>query len=129
MFCFNLIGVFIIVLISGFAMKGNSLEQVSIAAQKIVANRANLAWYQHIAAGMICGICIQIAVQRKDQPLGIILPVMVFILTGTEHCIADGFYYTIAGKLMEWRNLLQIFEVFCGNAMGALLICHLSKDE
>ena len=129
MFCINLIGVFTIALIGGFATKGNSLEQVSIAAQKIVANRANLVWYQHIAAGIICGICIQIAVQRKDQPLGIILPVMVFILTGAEHCIADGFYYTIAGKLMEWRNLLQIFEVFGGNAMGALLICYLSKDE
>jgi len=45
MFCINLIGVFTIALIGGFAMKGNSLEQVSIAAQKIVANRANLVWY------------------------------------------------------------------------------------
>jgi len=53
---------------------------------------------------------------------------MVFILTGSEHCIADFFYYMLAHN-MGMRQLLQIFEVMIGNYLGASIILFCSKES
>lgn len=76
-------------------------------AKTIIANRDAQLWYQHIVGGIGCGICIQMAVnnwKKKSEPLGVILPVMIFILANFEHCIADAFYY--CWSAFEWRHLL-----------------------
>lgn len=55
-----------------------------------------------LADGIICGICIAVAVRgyRKAESTGkylaIILGVMVFILAGAEHVVANMFYMTMA---------------------------------
>ena len=98
-------------------------ELVYESARPIIESRDAELWYQHIVGGMGCGICIQMAVlnwAKKYEPLGVILPVALFILCGFEHCVADAFYY--AWSAFEWRHLLQIFEVFCGNMLGAFIV-------
>ena len=98
-------------------------ELIYECAQPILESRDAELWYQHIVGGIGCGICIQMAVNNwkaKGEPLGVILPVALFILCGFEHCIADAFYY--AWSAFEWRHLLQIFEVFCGNMIGAFIV-------
>lgn len=98
-------------------------ELIYECAQPILESRDVELWYQHIAGGIGCGICIQMAVNNwkaKGEPLGVILPVALFILCGFEHCIADAFYY--AWSAFEWRHLLQIFEVFIGNMIGAFIV-------
>ena len=92
-------------------------------AKAIIANRDAQSWYQHIIGGIGCGICIQMAVnnwKKKGEPWGVILPVMIFILAGFEHCIADAFYY--CWSAFEWRHLLQICLVFIGNCLGAFIV-------
>ena len=55
-----------------------------------------------LADGIICGICIAVAVRgyRKAEGTGkylaVILGVMVFILAGAEHVVANMFYMTMA---------------------------------
>lgn len=98
-------------------------ELVYECAQPIIESRDAELWYQHIVGGIGCGICIQMAVNnwaKKHESLGVILPVAVFILCGFEHCIADAFYYTWSA--FEWQHLLQIFEVFIGNMLGAFIV-------
>jgi len=55
------------------------------------------------------------------------MPTMIFVLTGSEHCIADSFYYCLAQ--WNWMRALQIFEVFIGNFIGATLITLCSSDN
>lgn len=89
----------------------------------IIATRDVKIWYQHILSGILCGICIQIAVNNykgNKSYLGIILPVMTFIMIGGEHCVADTFYY--AWGAWSLQHLIQIFEVFIGNFIGAMFV-------
>lgn len=98
-------------------------ELIYECASPIIENRDTELWYQHIIGGMGCGICIQMAVNNwkaKNKSLGVILPVMIFILASFEHCIADAFYY--CWSAFEWRHLLQIFEVFIGNMIGSFIV-------
>lgn len=98
-------------------------ELIYECASPIIESRDAELWYQHIIGGMGCGICIQMAVNNwkaKNKSLGVILPVMIFILVGFEHCIADAFYY--AWSAFEWRHLLQICLVFIGNMLGAFIV-------
>ncbi len=89
----------------------------------IVTARDDKIWYQHIFSGMICGACIQFAVynySNNHSYLSAILPVMIFILVGGEHCIADSFYYMWSA--WSWHHALAIGLVFIGNLLGAILV-------
>lgn len=100
----NLLGVLTIFIIR--CLDANSYL-VFEDAKAIIASRDAQLWYQHIIGGIGCGICIQMAVnnwKKKGEPLGVILPVMIFILANFEHCIADAFYY--CWSAFEWRHLL-----------------------
>lgn len=73
--------------------------------------------------GWLCNLCIFLAVdgfQRIQNTLGkylaIWLGVMVFVLSGLEHCVADMFYWWLAGyPISGWRVLLV---VTLGNILG-----------
>lgn len=55
------------------------------------------------------------------QILAVFLPVVVFILSGFEHCIANMFYFTIAE---EWSvtSLGYLMIMTLGNALGGMFI-------
>ncbi len=55
------------------------------------------------------------------KTLAIFLPVMVFILSGYEHCIANMFYYTIAGA-WSVKSVGYLLIMTLGNAVGGIFI-------
>jgi formate/nitrite transporter FocA (FNT family) len=61
---------------------------------------------------------------HKDYPvlsyIAVILGVVVFILAGFEHSIADMLYAVLAGKVTEF--LLPLLIITLGNAIGGNLI-------
>lgn len=78
--------------------------------------------------GLLCNLFIYIAVEsyaknphELGKYLGIFFGVMVFILSGYEHCVADMFYVTAAGA---WSGdmLLRILVITAGNAAGGVLL-------
>lgn len=78
--------------------------------------------------GILCNIFIYIAVegyQKNPHELGkylsLFFGVMVFILTGTEHCVADMFYFWMAGA-WSGRAILCVIVISLGNAVGGVLI-------
>ena len=78
--------------------------------------------------GILCNIFIYIAVegyQRNPHEIGkylsLFFGVMVFILTGTEHCVADMFYFWMAGAWCG-RAILCVIVISLGNAVGGVLI-------
>ena len=78
--------------------------------------------------GILCNIFIYIAVESFNKNphelgkyLGLFFGVMVFILSGYEHCVADMFYVSAAGC---WSGdmLLRILVITAGNAVGGVLL-------
>lgn len=82
--------------------------------------------------GILCNIFIYIAVEGyKSNPhelgkyLSLFFGVMVFILCGTEHCVADMFYFWMAG--WSARAILCVLVITLGNAVGGVLFATLHK--
>lgn len=77
---------------------------------------------------MFCGILMFLAVDnyKKNKSdfakyLGIFMCVIVFILSGFEHCIANMFYFSLA-SLWSTKSLWYILIMIIGNSIGAILI-------
>lgn len=60
------------------------------------------------------------------QMLAIFLPVMVFILSGFEHCVANMFYFT-AGGAWNPNSALYMLIMTLGNAVGGMFIPFVRK--
>ena len=76
---------------------------------------------------VFCNILIYIAVEgfrRNPHELGkylsLFFGVAVFILCGFEHCIANMYYFSIAG-LWDGKALLYLLVMTFGNAIGGIL--------
>ena len=70
-----------------------------------------------------CGALIHFAVKNKITILTI-FAVMIFILIGAEHCIAD-FPYLLFN--LSPINILKFIAIIFGNSIGAILIERLNK--
>ena len=69
-----------------------------------------------------CGMLIHFAVKNKIIILTI-FSVMIFILIGAEHCIADFPYYLFNINL---HSTFKFISIILGNSLGAILIERLS---
>jgi len=77
---------------------------------------------------VFCNILIYIAVdgfRRNPHELGkylaLFFGVMVFILCGFEHCVANMYYFSIAG-VWSGKAMLYILVMTLGNAAGGILL-------
>ena len=53
--------------------------------------------------------------------IGVFMCVIVFILCGFEHCVANMFYFSIAG-VWNGHTILYLLIMTLGNACGGVLI-------
>lgn len=77
---------------------------------------------------IFCNLLMYIAVDGfKNNPhefgkyLGLFLGVVVFILCGFEHCVANMFYFSMAGA-WDMHTFIWLLIMTAGNAVGGLLI-------
>ena len=78
---------------------------------------------------IFCGILMYIAVdgfKEKENPLILFFCVSVFILSGFEHCIANMFYFSIAGA-WSLKTIVYLIIMTLGNSLGGVLIPSLKK--
>ena len=122
----NILGVFLLSII---------LKQTHIIDSNIINYCKDLTntkqdekWYEVIILSMMCGIMIYLAVEgHKKCPYNIgkvlfaYLPIVLFILCGFEHVVANVCYYTYASVFNGWVVLWFILMAI-GNALGSLLI-------
>lgn len=104
------------------------------AAASVDAKTNDTLWSAFILA-VFCGILMFAAVEnaRKsnesgahvEKTLGIVFCVMVFILCGFNHCVADMFYIFLTGTLGQAAAYLPI--VIVGNSAGGMLFPLLKK--
>lgn len=82
---------------------------------------------------IFCNILIYLGVEsykNNAHPfgkyLGIVFGVMVFILCGFEHCVANMFYFSMAG-IFAPKMLLYLLVMTLGNAVGGVFFPVLRK--
>ena len=79
---------------------------------------------------VFCGILMYIAVNNYKKVsneigkyVGIFMCVMVFILCGFEHCVANMFYFSIA-NVWSFKTLLYLLIMILGNSFGSIIIAY-----
>ncbi len=119
----NLIGTGLTAGIAGLSRIAGVAERAAALCQ--VKTEDNLL--SLFCLGILCNILIYIAVEGfKNNPhelgkyLSLFFGVMVFILCGTEHCVADMFYFWMAGA-WSGRAILCVLTITLGNAVGGVL--------
>lgn len=92
----------------------------------IVEAKCSETFWSALMRSIGCGMCMWIAVdgwKKFNNPLTIILPVMMFILCGFDHCIANCGYLGMSGVLWSWNLPVWIL----GNSIGSLGLNYLAK--
>ncbi len=120
----NFIGTFLVarlVLLTRF-------KSVSDKAVDLVNLKLNDNLFSIFILAVLCGILMYIAVnnyKKINNEIGkyscIFMCVMVFILSGFEHSIANMYYISVA-NLLSLKSLLYIFIMILGNSVGSILI-------
>lgn len=120
---------------AGTALVGFLVRQTRIAtkivpaAQKLCEIKLADSLPSVLVLAIFCGFLMFVAVEsfRRDLPplfrfLMVFLCVMIFILSGFEHCIANMFYFSVSGSLTSPETgsatLISILVMTLGNAIG-----------
>jgi len=123
----NWIGTFLVGTALRFSRVGGS---VAARAESLCQVKMADGWISLLVLSFFCGILMFLAVdsfRRKDEIPSIartalvFLCVMVFILSGFEHCVADMYYFSAAGM---WNpdSLLRTLWMTLGNSLGGFLL-------
>lgn len=119
----NLVGTVATGIIVQFTRNGQALSQkaAEICSTKISDNALSL-----FILAILCNICIFVAVygfKTAGSPviglMAVIFGVMVFILSGFEHCVADMFYLSLGNAWLQGWWIIPI--ITAGNLVGGQL--------
>ena len=121
------IGNFIGTGIVGVLMRMTRVANIAQKAQALCNTKLNDSILSIFILSIFCGILMYVAVDSfKNNPhdfgknIGLFLGVTVFILCGFEHCIANMFYFTVAG-MWSGKAILYIIVMTLGNSVGGVL--------
>lgn len=106
--------------------RGAALSGIVAKAQTICAAKTADSAGSLLILAFFCGILMYLAVDtfRRELPpvirlINVFLCVMVFILSGFEHCIANMYYFSVA-DIWNVNNLGLILLMTLGNALGGM---------
>ena len=120
----NLIGTGIVALIILNTRNG---EAIATAAKALCEVKMNDTYTSLFLLGAFCNIMIYISVEGYNKVpyelgkyISLFLGVMVFILSGFEHSIADMFYFWAAGN-WSVESVIRLLIITLGNAVGGIV--------
>ncbi len=126
----NVVGTGIIALFALLSRVGPVLTEKAMGLCRIKLDDSYMSLF---FLGMLCNILIYVAVEGyKNNPhelgkyMSIVFGIVVFILCGTEHCVADMFYFWMA-KAWSGEAVLAILVITLGNSVGGVIIPLLKK--
>ena len=113
----NIVGTYIMSLV--YRITHTDFTQIN----DIWLNKINKSTYEVLILSIMCGILMYLAIDNYNKNrniIFIIMPVMVFILSGFEHSIANMFYYFSS----DYRNIesaIYLLTNIFGNGVGAII--------
>ncbi len=121
----NFVGATVLALVEGLTRVGPALQAraQTVASVKLADSPLSI-----FLLALLCDIMIYIAVDgyannphELGKYLAIFFGVTVFILCGFEHCVANMYYFAMAGAWSA-RSIGYILLMTLGNAVGGVLI-------
>lgn len=116
----NLIGVLVPTLAVA-SQRGDVMEKFMTVSE----NKFSAGFLSMFIFGCFCGVLMFIAVYCKNTVITVFC-IMVFILSGYEHCIADFPYLAVNFSL---ANAGKFLCVVAGNSVGSVVTHYLIKEE
>ena len=117
--------------IGSYFIAGGIVRVIGIRTDELWLNKLDKGFFEVFFLSVICGVLMYLAVTlyRKEQnPLYVIMPIMVFILSGCEHCIANIFYWSLHTNPMITLEIpLYILVNILGNSLGSIIFYQLDK--
>ncbi len=125
---FTLIGNLIGTMLTAYLVLNTRIANISIKAKEISMIKIHDNYLSIFILAMFCGMLMYIAVNnyKKGEDsiikyLSIIICVIVFILCGFEHCIANMYYISLA-KVWSLKAILIMLVMIFGNSIGSIVI-------
>lgn len=119
----NLVGAEVVALLLKATRVGAALTEKAAALCAVKTGDSLLSLF---ILGIFCNIMIYVGVEsylanphELGKYLGMVLGVVVFILCGFEHCVADMFYFAMGGWSL--RALVCLVVITLGNALGGVI--------
>ena len=109
---------------------------INVTAAGMVEGKMGASLLSLFILGILCNICIFIAVNgyaknphEVGKYIALFMGVMVFIICGTEHSVADMYYWSVSGVLYDapGESLLRLLVVSLGNIVGGLFFPTVEK--
>lgn len=97
---------------------------IAESVSSVVSTKLNDSIPSLFILSIACGVMMYLAVdsyKKSRSWLFVILPVVIFILSGFEHSIANMCYFTLANA-WEPRTFLLIGVMILGNAVGSWIM-------
>lgn len=125
----GLLGNAIATIVAGYLL-AYAIPNIKTAAVALCEAKLEQGYLQDFIRAVFCGILIYLAVDifktQNKTPLGVLLCIPAFILSGYEHSIADMFYFAASG-IASGKTVLFIFLIVLGNSVGGLVIPVISR--
>lgn len=121
----NLVGTYVVAMM---VKHSRIYEGIAEKVLNIVSTKLNDGLLSIFLLSVFCGFLMFIAVDvfrnqtgSTIRTIGIFVPVMVFILSGFEHVIANMFYFSLAGA---WSGhcWIYILVMTVGNSIGGMIL-------
>ena len=132
----NFIGAFLVAALAGL---GGALGSVQEAVVSAAVNKAAMGFGSAFVRGILCNLLVCVAVwmaaaakEPAGKILGVFFPVMLFVLCGYEHCVANMYYlpagiltaarYGVAAEGLGWGSAIfgNLIPATLGNMVGGM---------
>lgn len=124
----TLIGNFIGASLTGLTVRLTRYQNYIDKAKSLVDIKLNDNLLSIFILSIFCGILMYIAVNNYKKETNtlskyilIFFSVVVFILSGFEHCIANIFYFAVSLSI-NTKVLLYLLIMIIGNSLGSIII-------
>lgn len=118
----NLVGTWLM----GQLVLNSRIITISEKAKSLCEVKMNDSLLSLFLLGILCNVMIYVAVEGYGKAphecakyIALFLGVVVFILSGYEHCIADMFYFS-AADMWNGESFLRVLVITLGNAVGGV---------
>ncbi len=112
----------------GTILRHTRVSHIVEHTKEVVSGKLSDTPFSVFIMATLCGVLICVAVlgyMNIKDPVGkyiaLFIPIMVFLLSGYEHSIADMFYFTMAGA-WDVKAFLYINIIALGNLVGGMII-------
>lgn len=125
---FTLLGNLLGTIITALLILNTRIANISIRAREMAIIKISDNYLSIFILSVFCGILMYIAVNnfKKGEDsiikyLSIFICVVVFILCGFEHCVANMYYISLA-KAWTFKSAISMLFMIFGNSVGAIIM-------